>query len=372
MGGVPELETRLFEALLQFGYRNPGWHYSLRKPPFRYTKKWLQDCKVDGALVFMNAQPVAKILNTAGVPWVHIIPPKEVSHPSVMVDEHFIGCMGADFFLEKGFLRCAYFGFGTPWSDQRARSFRKRLREAGRECDILDIPGSLAIDWSMNPGAQKKLLQWVQKLGKGTAIMVGHDLMANHLVDLCRQHSIQVPRDIAVLGVGNHQMSCKLSPVPISSIDTGVPDVAMQAAQMLHDLIEGKQPDSPVKVPPIGVVERQSTELMVYGNDLVSRMIAYIREHACNGLTVPDLLDHFPISRRTLARRFEKYVGRSPAAEIRRVRLQEARILLAESDLSLTDIAHRCSFADLPHMDRAFRQAFGTSPGKLRRTASPG
>ena len=98
----------------------------------------------------------------------------------------------------------------------------------------------------------------------------------------------------------------------------------------------------------------------------MNRVVGYIRDHACEGLRVDDLLRVFPVSRRTLARRFEEYVGHSPANEIRRARLRQARRMVQQTDLRLREIATTCGFADLSHMDRAFRSALGVRPGACR------
>jgi LacI family transcriptional regulator len=366
LGGAPLLEPKIAEGLIEFGLHHPQWRFSMRGPDFRYTRDWLQAQSISGVLVLIDDKGMARTLNAAGMPWVHLLPGRPVPQPCINVDDRSIGRLGAEFFLGKGFLRCAFCGVGTPWSDQRARGFRARLKEAGRDCEMIDIPFSQDRDWGLASGSFTRLRKWIAGLDRGIAVMAAHDALANRVVDLCVQEGLRVPQDCAVLGVGNHELLCRLSPVPISSIDAAVPRAAVCAGEMLAAMIGGHPPPAIPPIPPQGVVERRSTEILVYGDDLVGRVVAHIREHAGDKIAVEDLLKIFPVSRRTLTRRFAAFVGQSPAAEIRQARLRQARHLLANSRLSVTEIAAACGYADLPHMNRAFQKAYCDSPGALR------
>jgi len=77
-------------------------------------------------------------------------------------------------------------------------------------------------------------------------------------------------------------------------------------------------------------------------------------------------LQQVPLSRRMLEIRFREVLGRSPAAEIRRVRLERARRLLIETRLPIPRIAVACGFVEPGSLARAFRKEFGVSPSKLR------
>lgn len=370
IGGAPLLETRLCEGLLEFGQSHPQWRFSMRSSSFKYTEKWLKDHRIAGVIALIDAKPVAHILDTEGIPWVHLLPGKTVSQPCVNVDDRAIGRMGAEFFIEKGFLRCAFCGVGTEWSAVRYAGFRERLAESDRKCEFTDIPFGLGLDWGFSASSEKLLERWISGLERGVAVMAAHDALANRIVDLCLRQGLRIPQDIIVLGVGNHDLLCKLSPIPISSIDAAVPNVAIRGAGMLENLINGKDSLTPVLVPPSGIVERTSTDILSYGDELVAKVVSHIRDHACDRIAVGSLPKIFSVSRRTLLRRFSKYVGHSPAVEIRNSRMKHARRMLENTKMSLTEIAYACGYTDLSHMDRAFRAAIGASPGSLKGLSS--
>jgi len=367
IGGAPLLEVKLAEGLLQLGRAHPQWRFSLRGADFRYSAAWLRQHRVAGALVIIDASHVERVLTQAGVPWVHLLPPRDVDHPAVGVDDDAIGRMGANKLLDLGFTRFAFCGVKTFWSDTRGRGFVDRIAEAGYECGRFELPFERLERWTLDPEAESKLAGWVAGLEHRTAIMAAHDVAAARLVDACREGAIRIPDEVSILGVGNHQLLCELSPVPISSIDCAVPEVATKGGKLLQALMENRPAESSILVPPRALVERRSTDVLVYDDALVCRMVEHIRDHVCDGLTANDLSAAFRMSRRTLARRFAESVGRTPAAEIRRARFQHAQRMLTRTDMPLTDIAMACGYADLSHMDRSFHHALGMSPGAVRR-----
>ncbi len=365
LGAAPMLDLRLCEGLLQFGRVRPQWRFSLRGADFRYSSRWLKQHRVAGALVLINPEPVGRALTAAGVPWVHLLPQHDVEHAAVGVDNAAIGRMGADKFLDLGFQRFAFCGVKTLWSDERGRGFAERLAEAGHGCTRFELPFENIERWTLKPAAENKPVGWVSGLEKRTAILAAHDVAAVRLVDACREAGVRVPDEVSIMGIGNHQLLCELSPVPISSIDCAVPEVAMKGGEFLESLMAGQPGERTIIVPPRAIVERRSTEVLAYEDPLARRVTEYIQDHVCDGLTLDDLASVFHTSRRTLARRFSASVGRTPGAEIRRARLRHARRMLTDTDMSMTEVA--MAYADLSHMDRSFRRALGMTPGAVRR-----
>ena len=100
-----------------------------------------------------------------------------------------------------------------------------------------------------------------------------------------------------------------------------------------------------------------------------ARAIKFIREHAVRGIMVDDVLREVPMSRRGLEIQFKRYLGRSPAAEIRRIRLEKGRDLLATTDLSVAEVASACGFSNATRLGVAFRHRFGMTPVAFRKHA---
>ena len=104
----------------------------------------------------------------------------------------------------------------------------------------------------------------------------------------------------------------------------------------------------------------------------LARALRVIRERACEGISVEDLLRQVPIARRSLEHRMRATIGRSPNEEILRVKLARARQLLATTDLSLSEVAGRCGFRHTEYLSVAFKRQFGIPPGQFRRDSEAG
>jgi LacI family transcriptional regulator len=92
-----------------------------------------------------------------------------------------------------------------------------------------------------------------------------------------------------------------------------------------------------------------------------------IRDHACDGLTVQDVVERLNISRSTLERRFHAAFGRSPAMEIERVRMSRAKLLLMETRYKLSKIAVMTGYGTASQFATAFKRYSGFTPGEFRK-----
>jgi LacI family transcriptional regulator len=116
-------------------------------------------------------------------------------------------------------------------------------------------------------------------------------------------------------------------------------------------------------------VVRRSTDVLQVEDPDLKEMIRFIREHACSNIRAAEAMAHSELSPSTLQRRFHRLLGRSPKQEITRLRMEQALRLLAETELSVAEVAARCGSAELKHFSRAFHQSNSTTPSAYRRQA---
>jgi LacI family transcriptional regulator len=129
----------------------------------------------------------------------------------------------------------------------------------------------------------------------------------------------------------------------------------------------GKKVDSPVIIPPAGVVTRQSTEILAVEHPRVVAALRYIRQFACEGGTIRDVLRHAPGSRRALERDFKRILGRTLKEEITRVQMERARHLLCTTNLSALDIAMQVAISSASQFSVIFKRETGRKPTEYRR-----
>ena len=75
------------------------------------------------------------------------------------------------------------------------------------------------------------------------------------------------------------------------------------------------------------------------------------------------------MSTRQLERLFRRYVQRSPKRYYMELRLQKARNLLMQTEMSVIEIALACGFASPSHFSKCYRAHYGTTPYRERGTA---
>jgi LacI family transcriptional regulator len=146
-----------------------------------------------------------------------------------------------------------------------------------------------------------------------------------------------------------------------------------EAAALLDRMMAGKAVRAVAHlIPPLGVAARQSTDVLAVDDREVARAVQFIREHACEGINVSDVLGAVPLSRRVLEQRFQRLLGRTPREEILHVRLGRVRQLLAETDLALYQIAERTGFEHVEYLSVVFKRETGKTPRDFRVTAQGG
>jgi LacI family transcriptional regulator, galactose operon repressor len=188
------------------------------------------------------------------------------------------------------------------------------------------------------------------------------------LVEICSVERVRVPDEVAILAGDTDEILCEVCSPPLSSIEVGAHRIGHEAAAILHQMMEGAlPPDAPLKIPPQWVLSRRSTDILAIEDAMVARAVRYIQNHAHQGIRVDDVLREVPISRRALELNFKRFVGRLPAEEIRRLRLAKAKELLAQSDMSIEDVAVACGYAGASPFGLAFRKSFGKTPLAFRR-----
>lgn len=103
---------------------------------------------------------------------------------------------------------------------------------------------------------------------------------------------------------------------------------------------------------------------------LVRRALGLMRDTMAAPLPVGVLAERLGVSRRRLERHFQARLSITPHEAARKVRLGQAKMLLATTERSVTDIAAETGFCDASHLIRVFRNEEATTPDAWRRQAA--
>jgi LacI family transcriptional regulator len=332
--------------------------------------QWLRSKHWHGVISRHTTPALVKSCAELGLPLVDLNDCPPVPGVSkIRPDNTALGHMGAEHFIERGYRHFGFSGFAElGWSGERRDGFVEALQLAGFTCDVQDAqyPGDVTPFWDAKQTTA--LNAWLRRLPRPTAIMACNDMRALQVVSAAQSAGLLVPEEVAVLGANNDTIRCELAYPPLSSVATNAFQSGYQAAEHLAEMMAGKKTETlDLRIDPVGVVTRQSTDILAMADKNVAAAVSYIREHACHGITVDEVLKQTFASRSQLEKKFRKYIGRSPQAEIRRVQVAKIRQLLFETDFPLKKIADLTGFEHIEYMCVVFKRLVGDSPGNFRK-----
>jgi LacI family transcriptional regulator len=360
---------RLIQGVVNYAHRHGPWALWCQpgplQPPVHLPAGW----QGHGIIARVATRSMARHIAGTGLPCVNIsaIDLEGVSFPRVMPDFRMLARMAAEHLLDRGFRNFAYYG---PRQRSLVRyhyeGFAAALRAAGCTC-IPYRPHSNPRGLSPWLARHNDLIRWVKSLPKPVAMLTWFIECGRDIIEACRQAGVLVPEEVAVLASDDDPLLCEACLPPLSGITSSSEQSGYQAAALLDRLMRGKRPPKrPILIEPTSVIPRHSTDTLAIDNADLAQAIAFIRAHAGEALRVTDVLRRVPLSRRQLEQEFQRVLGRSPAQEIRRMHLERARRLLAETDFSIPDVAASSGFNSPEHFARSFRAQFGRPPLKYR------
>lgn len=287
--------------------------------------------------------------------------------PIVITDAKTIVKLAADHLLDRGLKHFAFCGYKSIfWSNNRESNFQKYIEDAGFEVHIYEPPVQHKFkSWYHEQSFMK---DWLKKLPKPIGIMACNDDRGQHILEVCKSLRINVPEEVAVIGVDNDQLICELGDPPLTSVALNTESAGYAAAELLDRLMNGeKMKGQEILVSATHVVKRQSTDLLAIEDKNVANAIKFIRQNAKNKLRVDDVVAETCLGRRSLESGFRKILQRSIQEEIRRVRVELISQMLIETDMSVAQITSLFNFADYDHISRYFKKEKGLGLREFRK-----
>ena len=363
---------RILRGVRRYIHTHQSWSIFLEQRSLTSrTPQWLDDWDGDGIISRTTTKQLVETAARTKIPLIDLTDRHGTfGLPQVWSDDRAIAQLGADHLIERGFRRLAFCGFSREsWSQRRLAEFASIVERLGDTCRVYESPwfGKDAHPWEEE---QARIAAWLRTLPKPIGIMTCNDIRGQHVIDACNRIDLAVPEEVAVIGVDDEEEICELCDPPLSSIIPNAELVGYKAAELLDRLMSGKAPEVHQRViPPLGITVRQSTDVLAIDDPDVAAAVRYIREHACRGAVVEDILEHVPVSRSILERRFRKALSCSPQGLIRRTQLKRVKQLLVDTDLPLAKISELAGFKHHEHMCTVFKREVGDSPGAYRRKA---
>ena len=168
-----------------------------------------------------------------------------------------------------------------------------------------------------------------------------------------------------------HTASSKMAPLTIycQKVATSIMLMPLSRADIINAPITAPAtlPMPPARlVPPMRVVERRSTDYRSLNDPSVIQAMHYIRNNACKGIKVEQVLDAVGISRSNLEKRFKEEVGETIHTVIHSEKLEKARSLLVSTSLSINEISQMCGYPSLQYFYSVFKKEYDVTPKEYR------
>ena len=350
-------------------YINAGhlWNVRIIMDPGDLTEEVVARAEkegVDGLIAFSNPSCAEALARTS-------VPTVLLSYPQpVLLTRRFdlvmflnrneeIGRRGADYFLSLGAFASYAFvpdAANRGWSPLRERGFVRRLAEKGLPCDVYRS-GDLAA--------------WLAERPKPVAVMTPFDFRSNEVLDACRKARLNVPSQVAVLGVDDDELICDSARPTLSSIRLDQEAIGRKAAETLDRLMSAKKhvPARKLYLPTGRVVERESTRPVPPAHHLVSRLKALIDAKALSGANALNIAASAGVSRRLADLRLKEATGQTVRQALENRRLDEISRRLRKTNLPISKITRLCGYENDLWVKYVFRRRFGMTMRDWRRTA---
>jgi LacI family transcriptional regulator len=365
----------LLSGIAKFVREHHEW--SVQSEEWRWTDAtpaWFKNWKGDGALAWVETPELAETIRNLHVPVVDVRGSvKDCGLPLIVTENETVVDQVAEHFMQRGFRHYAFCGFvGANYSDQRSRMLQNRLAQAGFSCMVY-APPETSRDAQVIELEKRGLLyqdhlaNWLKSLPKPVGIMACNDIRGHQVVNACRRANLAVPEEVAVVGVDNDEIFCELCDPPLTSVALNTVQIGYEATALLERIMDGgKSPESPIRIPPLGIVTRRSSDVLAMSDRQLAAGTRFMREHAFQPINITDVARAAGMSRRVFERRFVAQVGRPPKAEVLRLRLERVKDLLTDTNWTLAQIAERTGFKYSEYLHTVFTQKMGMSPGRFR------
>jgi LacI family transcriptional regulator len=321
---------------------------------------------VQGIVAAVHRPAPESKLAGLGIPVINVSNTMPLSRLTVVTqDDHAVGRMAAEHLCEAGCRQFAFWGQNHAlYSMERLTGFREGIAKVGGKVEVLHM---LPL---YGRREYNRILHWLEHCAPPLGVFAVLDDFALLVLRAARELGLRVPDDVAVLGAGDDDFLVGFERVPLSSVTLPARKIGYEAGAEIDRQISSSFSNKPViRLDPIGVNARQSTDTIFARDEVVVKALRYIRSHAAGSPYISDIARFVGVARTTLQTRFHAVVGHTMLDEIQRVRIQLAKELLRTSDLSLEMISDRCGFGNSQRFSVLFRQRTGMAPSQFRRAS---
>ena len=119
-------------------------------------------------------------------------------------------------------------------------------------------------------------------------------------------------------------------------------------------------------LPPEEGAEEDSAEGSEAGSFIVNAALDYMRSHCAEHISLADVADHVYVSQWHLSKLINRHTGQSFFDLIGGMRIDRAKVLLADPAMRVHAVAEEVGYNDVAHFSKSFKRIVGKTPGEYR------
>lgn len=333
------------------------------------SERWLLDHRLpeqtdfkpgeyDGVIIGASGGPALEKLRREGRRVITVVNRSaDCPWPYVGVQDEQVGERAAQHLIERGYRRVAFVCFPRSFAERRLVGLSRGLKAVGVKPAVF------------RRGKLGKA--WLGKVERPAAVFASNDIVGHAVINQCRAAGVDVPHDIAVLGVDNDDLLCQTVDPQLSSVALPGRRIGYSASELLRRAMRGESPLVDIEHPPGLLVIRSSSDVYATNDDRADRIMRVIRDHLHRAIDVNEIARLSHISRWTVSRCVREALDTTPLKLLQTFRVERAALLLLETDEPLERIANRCGYRVTPRLVEAFKRHYGVTPAVYRQSAQP-
>ncbi len=361
-------------GLARYSRLHGPWSFHITPGDYKQVVPKMKQWGGTGIIARIADQRTAQAVINANLPTIAIGLTDEQMKPGnplsrfseISSDPAEVARLAAEHLIERRLTRFAYIGSDDRgWSRRREIMFRDYLAQRGFQPYVYSSPKLRRDrDWERE---QSLLARWMDRLPTPIGVFACDDDRGREVLEACKLAGLNVPEDVAVVGVDNDEVFCELADPPLSSVALNAETAGYRAAALLDSMMQGRERKRRrIVVEALGVITRRSTDIVAVDDQDIAKALKFIRhQHGCD-ISVDRVAEEVAMSRRSLEKRFREVIGRSILEEIQLTRLDRAKRLLMETTHPISKVAEIAGFGSAGYFIQFFQKQVGKTPRKYR------
>lgn len=268
-------------------------------------------------------------------------------------------------FLALQYPHAAY--IGTPerfyWDESRRTCFRRAMSAHG----LVPVEYRYSGHGLDTAEGFADFRRFLVGLPKPCTVLCAADYVAQSVIEVCNAAEIDIPGDLAVIGIDDDELICENTVPKLTSILPDFEGGGYLAAELLDEVIA--HPGLPLRhlsYGPRALVIRESAERR-NADCRIARAEAFIRAHVADRIVVSDVVSQMKCGRRFAERHFRRMTGMTILERIRAERMELALRHLRDRRCPIDAIPSLCGYSSLAYMKTVFKKKTGMTMREWRR-----